>query len=98
MKIEPAEPRLGRYWVESESGETPYLVDIDAYWGNGWCNCKDFQTDKEKELSALLPSERNWTDQRYRCKHIRAARVFEGLQLVDARQRATKILCDPEGW
>lgn len=85
--LEPINGELGRYHVRSEDdlAVQPYHIDIEAYWGNGRCDCMRFKTELEPELSRLRPSEREFTENLYRCKHILVARVAEGLALVDAR-------------
>jgi len=59
------------YWVESDSGETPYRVDLTSYSGNGKCDCMDFATRKDGYLHrGAMPSAR------LECKHIRRAARF----------------------
>lgn len=51
-----------RFWVSSESGSTPHLVDI----GEDACGCADWTC-----------KHRKWqreTGKPYRCKHLKAAR------------------------
>lgn len=62
----------GRYYVPSSNGPgvPPYLVDICANKGNGWCGCRNFDV---VHGPAWQRGEPGW----HRCKHIVAAREFE---------------------
>lgn len=54
-----------QFLVESFSGESPYLVDISNYNGNGQCDCTHFKTRLEPRLSrGEGPSPE------LQCKHI----------------------------
>lgn len=59
-----------------------HLVDLCAYYGNGWCNCEHFQGHIESKLKDIAKSNRPWNDD-FRCKHIKAAREYLGRELVD---------------
>lgn len=62
-----------RFEVESESNpDEPHTVDLNAYWGVGWCNCWDFRCRKEPTLKLGVPEK----PADFWCKHIRAARKF----------------------
>lgn len=84
--------------MASESESSEYLVDLEAYWGSGWCCCTDFRTRHEVELNLLPRNERTFGafDSRFRCKHIIAARLYEGLELLQARINVVKH--SEEGW
>lgn len=71
MNVRPFDSAL-RFMVGSDSGgETEYLVELDAFDGNGRCACQHFQHRIEPELVAghRFPSP-------VRCKHIKAAREY----------------------
>lgn len=40
MILEPLD--IGRYMI-SIDGRNSYLIEVDAYSGNGWCGCQSFQ-------------------------------------------------------
>lgn len=76
-----------RYTVpSSEPGKSPYLVELDAYGGNGGCCCPDFTCRFEpilkKGISPSLALEQVLVKQRpgrhpddvLRCRHILHAR------------------------
>lgn len=75
MKIWPHE--RGRVFVESQSGQSRYLVDLLAFPGEnadgepdfgGQCDCKDWQTRHGPALRrGARPVDRHW------CKHVRRA-------------------------
>lgn len=70
---------LFRVFVQSESKpKVWYLVDLEAIYGNGWCNCDDFQFRRKPVLS-----DNNRTGSDTRCKHIEFAREHIGLELLD---------------
>lgn len=88
--VRPIEHELGRYQVTSETdGETVYTVDLDAYWGNGWCDCPNFRIYRETDLAKLNAAERRQHGPNA-CKHIRLARIVFGQELLATfiRQRA----------
>ena len=58
-----------RYMVPSDSDKGEYLVELDAYGGNGKCTCKDFVCRKEPELKTGAKACEG-----LRCKHIKRAR------------------------
>jgi hypothetical protein len=69
MNVIPLRERA-RFFVESESGEDPYLVDLLEYRRQGWCNCKNFAVTIEPAWNAgekPVPSM---------CKHICRARAY----------------------
>lgn len=77
------------YWVESDSGEGQYRVDLSSYSGNGKCDCMDFATRKDGYLHrGAMPSVR------LQCKHIRRAlryMCFEVIQrVVEIKNGKTK--------
>lgn len=51
-----------------EQGIT-YFVDLEAYNGNGCCDCPNFQFNLEPWIRRGSPAGNRW-----RCKHIQAAR------------------------
>lgn len=69
---------LFRYQVKNSfSGET-YLVDLLEYFGSGRCSCQDFNIRCAPGLERRFgPGEP------CRCKHIRAARCYLGIELVE---------------
>lgn len=71
MTVEPVEGERGRFWVESESGAEPYLVDVEEFAGNGWCACTDFEKRKLPKLAEA--EERRAKVPIMRCKHLEAA-------------------------
>jgi hypothetical protein len=79
-----------RFLVDSRSNpdDPPYLVEIDAYDGNGRCTCMNFCCRYEPKLSRgeALPGPAT------RCKHITAARlkfVDDMIALIKARKIET---------
>lgn len=61
----------GRYFVPSSSGQNPpYLVDICANQGNGWCGCDDFYNRQQGRWERGEPGP-------HRCKHLRSVRAWE---------------------
>jgi hypothetical protein len=69
MKVMPLQER-GRYHVESDSGEEPYLVDLLEYRRNGMCGCRDF------EIHIMSKWESYEVPARKYCKHIRKVRNY----------------------
>ena len=69
MKVKPLRER-GRYHVESESGESDYLVDLLEYRRFGYCGCRDFEIHIMSKWEAGEVPERKW------CKHIRMVRNY----------------------
>lgn len=66
-----------RFLVESESGDSPYLVDLLEYRRNGQCDCRDFRVSIQPLWEdGEIPPRKN-------CKHIRRCR----------RHLAHKIMC-----
>lgn len=69
MQVTPHE-RL-RFYVESQSGQKPYLVDLGTYWGHGSCDCLHFKCRIEPKLArGERPTSRR------ACKHLAAAREY----------------------
>lgn len=61
----------GRYFVpSSDPRQPPYLVDICACRGNGWCGCRNFEVVHQ---GAWHRGEPGW----HRCKHIISAMLWE---------------------
>lgn len=67
--VAPGAGERGRYHVRSSMrGGLLYLVDLDEF-DNGWCGCRGFEVISGMSLYSAPP-----------CKHIRIARVYQGLQ------------------
>lgn len=74
---------LTRFHAQSERGRaTTYLVDLDLYWGLGWCGCEDFGINKEPTVKLWKADERVVTDE-WRCKHVIACRMYLGDDLAN---------------
>jgi hypothetical protein len=83
------EGTLGRYFVQSQRlADQQYLVDLSCYAGNGKCGCRDFEIHREPKLCRLPPSEWRAHADTYRCKHIIAAILYEGIVLCESRLKA----------
>lgn len=83
------EGTLGRYFVQSECSAREYLVDLSFYRGVGKCGCQNFAYKREPTLCRLPPSKWRQSGDTYRCKHIIAAILFEGILLCEARLAVT---------
>lgn len=70
MTVQPVDGERGRFWVGSESGAEPYLVDLEEFGGNGWCACKHFETRMQPKL--VEAEERRAKAPVLRCKHLEA--------------------------
>lgn len=57
------------FHVSSESGELPYLVDLEEFDGNGKCDCMDFKCKLEPQIDDGRTIRK--PKQRLACKHIR---------------------------
>lgn len=80
LEVKPVSGEAFRYYVTSERNpETQYLVDVESYWGNGWCDCPDFRVKCEPFLSR---GRKNFVGVA-RCKHILAAREFAAYEQLD---------------
>lgn len=76
LGVFPVAGERGRYHViSSRRGGLVYLVDLDELTA-GWCGCQNFEYRVAVSL-APVPE----------CKHIRAARAYQGLQRRFARVR-----------
>lgn len=63
-----------RYFVGSASRpNTEHLVELDAFHGNGACQCENFDFNMRPILERRRHDHRNPP---IRCKHIKAAREF----------------------
>lgn len=83
LRVRAVEGEPGRFHV---GNATDYLVDLAENLGLGQCGCPDFAFNRRKLLEeeiTALPEEPN----RYRCKHIKAARSALGAQMVDEAMR-----------
>lgn len=95
MKIIPHD-NLFRTLVESDDGQSQYLVDLESFWGNGQCDCRDFMCRKQPFLSKPVSQGGMRTtdehDDSLRCKHIRFARQRLGNTLINTiiNERQTK--------
>lgn len=78
IRVEPVPHEAGRFWV----GDTPDLVDLADQCGIGGCGCPDMAYNRPKLCEAAVGEIPEDAD-RYRCKHVKAARVAFGLFLVD---------------
>lgn len=78
LPVERVPGEFGRYHV----GDKRYLTDVYENFGLGWCGCKDFEFNRSKYLPKELAGIPDNPD-RYRCKHLKAARIAEGLDLVE---------------
>lgn len=56
-----------RYFISVDGGEE-YLVELEAYEGVGWCNCRQFECVHQPLLERGDPTIR-------RCKHLHKAFV-----------------------
>ena len=82
VRVVEVSSELGRYRVESWTGDDPHLVDIFAYQCNGECSCDYFQFNCRKHLTTRLtvkgkdfkpiPYRRQGNTQ---CRHIKAANM-----------------------
>ena len=82
MKVKPIEGEILRYHVTSEKNPANlYLVDLEEYWGVGWCACPHFAFDIEPTLSRFGSKPEKPDD--FRCKHIAIARRFAGRRLLN---------------
>lgn len=93
LKVKEVEGEPFRYWVESESGDQPYLVDLtervvdgSAY---GRCSCINFETrmsPKFRETGIRIPYRRDADGKLLNgcteCKHIGAARSYMEIHTV----------------
>ena len=84
LRVEPVphETLVFLVWSENKPG-TKYRVDLECFYGNGQCDCKDWQIRRRDGLDRYTSKNRPdggdlWT---HRCKHIRAALGFWGLVL-----------------
>ena len=85
----------GRYIVSLTTGSRgQYLVDINAYAGNGCCACKDFEYRHMPELQRQLEAGEPIT--RSRCKHLRLLHYKLESKSKDAAQRPEKEVEVPE--
>ena len=67
--VYPVAGEPGRYHVKSAGrGGLLYLVDLDEL-SRGWCGCPHFEFKVAVSLAPVAE-----------CKHIRTARVYQGLQ------------------
>lgn len=81
LHVQAVENEPGRFQV----GNKPYLVDLAENRGIGWCGCPDMEFNRkitEGLLEKGLETDVEGID-RFRCKHIKAARTALGLFLVD---------------
>lgn len=82
----------GRYWVESESGGPPYLVDLLAHDCVGECGCKDYEF-RVRPAQVKEPNNRF-----HRCKHISAAReAYLDLVLHRMAELTRQQTSEPDG-
>jgi len=60
-----------RFFVGSENGEEPYIVDISELDGNSWCSCRDFECRHQPKVMREIEQFGKVLSYR-RCKHIQA--------------------------
>lgn len=84
--VRPVVGERGRYWVRSRTDPgLEYLIDIEAYDGNGWCACQKFEF---KMWPALEDgAERS---ERLQCQHIVAAKLYDWQLWFDTHKRIWK--------
>jgi hypothetical protein len=71
MRMTVREFDIGTYIVSSETvDQKEYLVDINAYAGNGECSCEDFTYNKRKIIEATGVIVKYREPETTRCKHI----------------------------
>lgn len=71
LKVTPVPNEgLARFRVQSEHGSSVYLVDLQSDHAAGRCGCTNFSVGRSK-------------DPAHSCKHLRAARIYLGEELVE---------------
>jgi hypothetical protein len=90
MKVHKAWPQLHvepvdafTYRVESESGGSPYFVDMLAMNGKGQCNCKDFECRIAPVLNGNKLAPVNNPMWIAACKHLLRAKIFLAEMVVE---------------
>jgi len=81
--VRPHGDFLRFYVTSSENKDAEYLVDLDCYWGTGWCNCPHFKNRLEPKLAAMALRLNHRIHHEFRCKHIRSAVLHLGQALAD---------------
>jgi len=79
LMVEPIRGEPGRFYAHTQ--RNTYLVDLLEHFGVGACGCEDFEFRRRPEMGEIR--KRPVDADRFRCKHIKAARVAFGLWLVD---------------
>ena len=84
-----------RWFVPSRSREgVEHLVDLEAYGGNGRCECEHFQFTLERRLKQRLDAGAPASDVT-RCHHINEARAELADLLIEKKRKEKRHANNP---